>query len=83
MSSDGLLPYPKMVGIDWSILSVVESNGQVDIEEPLAEVSLQAISQNGSEQVKLLCNKNQLQDFHWNVKEAYNFLLKLTRNNPN
>jgi len=24
MSSDGLSPYPKMVGIDWSILSVVE-----------------------------------------------------------
>ncbi|KAF7632181.1 hypothetical protein Mgra_00008434 [Meloidogyne graminicola] len=69
----------KITEIDWSILSVVESNSQIDIEEPLAEISLEAEAKNGAEKVRLICNKNQLQDFHWKVKEAYNFLQMLTR----
>ena len=39
----------------------LKSNEQVEIEEPLVEISLQTVSSNGTETLKFLCNKNQLQ----------------------
>uniref|UniRef100_A0A915EC51 COMM domain-containing protein n=1 Tax=Ditylenchus dipsaci TaxID=166011 RepID=A0A915EC51_9BILA len=67
--------------LDWSILSVVESNADVEIEEPLAEITFKTLltGQTTSNSFKFLCNKNQLQDLQWKVKEAYNMLQKTSR----
>ncbi|KAI1708893.1 putative COMM domain-containing protein 3-like [Ditylenchus destructor] len=70
--------YPKVVGIDWSILSVVESNSNMEIEEPLAEITLKTLGTGDPspqlDTFKFLCNKNHLQEFHWKVKEVNNIL---------
>uniref|UniRef100_A0A914GW76 COMM domain-containing protein 3 n=1 Tax=Globodera rostochiensis TaxID=31243 RepID=A0A914GW76_GLORO len=82
-STDSAAVYPKVVGMDWSILSVVESTEGAEIEEPLAEIAFKTISPPGAsasaaeELFKFVCNKNQLQDFQWKVKEACNFVQKL------
>ena len=69
--------YPKVIGVNWSILSVVESNDKnVEIEEPLAEINFKTLAtgQTIPSDFSFLCNKNQLLDFQWKVKEAANFL---------
>ncbi|KAL3094785.1 hypothetical protein niasHS_006080 [Heterodera schachtii] len=88
--------YPKVVGMDWSILSVIESTEDAEFEEPLAEITFKTEAPPGPSaaggaaqerqqnlapgQFKFVCNKNQLQDFHWKVKEACNFIHKLASN---
>uniref|UniRef100_A0A183CIJ5 COMM domain-containing protein n=1 Tax=Globodera pallida TaxID=36090 RepID=A0A183CIJ5_GLOPA len=81
-STDSAAVYPKVIGMDWSILSVVESTEGAEIEEPLAEIAFKTISPPGAsasaaELFKFVCNKNQLQDLQWKVKEACNFVHKL------
>jgi hypothetical protein len=57
--------YPKVVGVSWSILSVVESNDDdVEMEEPLAEITFTTLATGetppSTGKFTFLCNKNQL-----------------------
>ncbi|KAI6213179.1 SUMO-activating enzyme subunit [Aphelenchoides besseyi] len=71
--------HPLLVDIDWKLCGVMESDSEVGIKEPLAEMTFTSLATNETktEDFSFVCTKRQLQDMQWKLKEAYNFLQKM------
>ncbi|KAH7720497.1 COMM domain-containing protein 3-like isoform 4 [Aphelenchoides avenae] len=71
--------HPKIVGIDWTLSGVMETDTGERVKEPLVEFTLNTISADrpGFEKVSFSCTKNQLQSLNWKFNEALNILQKM------
>jgi len=71
--------YPQIVDIDYKLCGVMESDTEIGIKEPLAELTFTSLTTNETkaEDFSFVCTKQQLQDIQWKVKEAHNLLQKM------